>query len=84
MHRLFRFTAISTLAVLASLSFPLTSSAQAFAYVTNRSGNSVPVIDTSRNTAVATIPVEKAPVSVAITANGRHAYVTKGCRHPDR
>jgi len=47
----------------------------AFAYVANYAGSNVSVINTSSNTAVATIPVQTNPLAVAITPNGNFAYV---------
>ncbi len=47
-----------------------------FAYVTNENSNTVSVIDTPTNTVVATVPVGIVPVSVAVTPDGTHAYVT--------
>ena len=52
------------------------AAAQPFAYVTN--GDTVSVIDTATNTVVATIqlPVGTGPLCVAVTPDGKHAYVT--------
>lgn len=50
-----------------------------FAYVVNLADNNVSVIDTSTNTVVATIPVDPSPTIprfIAITPDGRFAYVT--------
>ena len=52
------------------------AAAAPFAYVANAGANSVSVIDTATHTVVATIPVGKAPFAVAVTPNGKHAYVT--------
>lgn len=60
-----------TLATLGSAS----AEAQTFAYVVNSSSNSVSVIDTSKNTVVATVPVNSSPQSVAVSPDGTHAYV---------
>ena len=46
-----------------------------FAYVTAGSGTVV-VIDTATNTVVATVPVGENAVGVAVTPDGKHAYVT--------
>jgi YVTN family beta-propeller protein len=45
-----------------------------FAYVANE-GGSVSVIDTATNTVVATVPVGGVPIGVAVTPDGKHAYV---------
>src|SRR5262245_50626979 len=50
--------------------------AKPFAYVTNAGSNTVSVIDTATNTAVATVPVGFSPSAVAITPDGTRAYVT--------
>jgi YVTN family beta-propeller protein len=50
--------------------------AQPFAYVTNIFADSVSVIDTASNTIVATVPVGREPLGVAITPDGTHAYMT--------
>jgi YVTN family beta-propeller protein len=50
------------------------AAAAPFAYVTG--DNSVSVIDTATNTVVATIPVGNDPFAVAVTPDGKHAYVT--------
>jgi DNA-binding beta-propeller fold protein YncE len=60
--------------------------AQPFAYVANGNGNSVSVIDTDPasatfDTVVAIIPVgfsPSSPIGVAITPDGKRAYVTLG------
>ncbi|MFD8478679.1 IPT/TIG domain-containing protein [Kitasatospora sp. NPDC059673] len=44
-------------------------------YVANFASNTVSVIDTGTNTAVATIPVDDGPVGVAIAPNGHAVYV---------
>jgi YVTN family beta-propeller protein len=43
--------------------------------VTNRGDNTVSVIDTASNTVVATVTVVSGPVGVAITPDGKNAYV---------
>jgi len=45
------------------------------AYVTNRGDDTVSVLDTTRNTVVATIPVGHAPVGVAVDPAAHRAYV---------
>lgn len=45
------------------------------AYVANANNNTVAVIDTASNTIVATVPVGRAPVAVAITPNRAFLYV---------
>jgi YVTN family beta-propeller protein len=49
-----------------------------FAYVANNgfASNSVSVIDTATNTVMATVPVGSLPNEVAVTPDGKHAYVT--------
>jgi YVTN family beta-propeller protein len=44
--------------------------------VANLGSNTVSVIDTASNTVVATVQVESAPIAVAITPDGTHAFVT--------
>ncbi|MGA5821110.1 Ig-like domain repeat protein [Kitasatospora sp. NPDC094028] len=46
------------------------------AYVANKGGNTVSLIETATNTVTTTIPVGTAPFDVAITPDGLHAYVT--------
>lgn len=46
------------------------------AYVANSGGDSVSVLNLSTGAPAGTIPVETAPVDVAITSNGAFAYVT--------
>ena len=54
-----------------------------FAYVTNDAANTVSVIDTATNTVVAaTLPVGIAPNGVAVTPDGKHAYVTNAIWPP--
>jgi YVTN family beta-propeller protein len=60
---------------------PLPAAAAPFAYVANSfSANGGPgtvsVIDTATNTVVATVPVGVQPEGVAVTPDGKHAYVT--------
>ena len=45
------------------------------AYVANYGSGDVSVVDTTTNTVVTTIPVGAEPTSVAITPDGRYAYV---------
>ena len=49
--------------------------AQTRAYVTNAQSNSVSVIDTATFSVIATVPVGSSPSAVAVTPNGRFAYV---------
>lgn len=49
-----------------------------FAYVVNLFGSSVSVIDVDTLKVIATIPVHEFPWDVAITPNGKRAYVTTG------
>jgi YVTN family beta-propeller protein len=54
------------------------AAAAPFAYVANyNSGGSgtVSVIDTATNMVVATVPVGSTPIAVAVTPDGKHAYV---------
>jgi len=54
----------------------VSANAQSFAYVVNRSSNSVSVINTATNALVATVTVGNNPWGVAITPDGTMAYVT--------
>jgi YVTN family beta-propeller protein len=49
--------------------------AQTRAYVTNNSDNTVSIIDTATHSVIATVPVGLGPAAVAVTPNGRFAYV---------
>ena len=49
-----------------------------FAYVVNQRSNNVSVIDTATNMVVATVPVGAVPGWVAVTPDGKYAYVTNG------
>jgi len=40
-------------------------------YVANRDANSITVIDTQKNTAIANVPTGKGPVRIAVTPDGR-------------
>src|SRR5262245_3201723 len=46
-----------------------------FAYVTNTGSRTVSVIDTATNTVVAAPATTGAPIRVAMTPNGKHAYI---------
>ncbi|MFZ3328855.1 MAG: hypothetical protein WA231_24625, partial [Methylocella sp.] len=46
------------------------------AYVTNFNASTVSVIATATNTVMATVPVGMSPNGVAVTPDGKHAYVT--------
>lgn len=46
-----------------------------FAYVANELSNDVSVIDTAANKVVATVPVGNGPLGIAITPDGKRAYV---------
>ena len=61
---------------LASMASP--AEAAPFAYVVNQRSNNVSVIDTATNMVVATVPVGAVPGWVAVTPDGKHAYVTNG------
>jgi YVTN family beta-propeller protein len=81
---------LSAVMVTASLLFTSSSSAAPFAagadttpqtewaYVTNSSSNSVTIIDTKTKKEVATIPVGKSPDAIAVTSDGKKAYVLDG------
>src|SRR2546427_8537450 len=58
------------------LALAVTAVAQPFAYVTNASSGSVSVIDAATRQVVATVPVGKNPLGVAVTPNGGFVYVT--------
>jgi YVTN family beta-propeller protein len=44
-------------------------------YTTNQTANTVSVTGTASNTVTGTIPVNLGPVGVAVTSDGRQAYV---------
>ena len=46
------------------------------AYVTNRTANTVSVVDTATNTVISTIAVGSSPAAIALLPNGTRAYVT--------
>jgi YVTN family beta-propeller protein len=46
-----------------------------FAYVTNNGSSTVSVLDTASNTVVATPSLDGAPLRVAVTADGKRAYI---------
>src|SRR5215471_13763668 len=46
------------------------------AYVSNFSDDSLSVIDTPTNQAIAVVPVGRGPVGVAVSPDGRTVYVT--------
>ena len=46
-----------------------------FAYVANNRSHDVSVIDTAGNTVVATVPVDGAPIRIAVTPDGKRAYI---------
>src|SRR5687768_13069267 len=52
-----------------------TTLAQTRAYVGNRNGFSLSVLDTATNTLVASIPLEAEPNSLAVTPDGRFVYL---------
>ena len=54
------------------------SAAAAFAYVVNSGSNTVSVVDigTTPPTVVATVPVGTNPYGVALSSDGKRAYVT--------
>src|SRR5215204_2533035 len=49
--------------------------ASPFVYVTNNASRTVSVLDTATNTVVATTPVDGAPIRVAVTPDGKRAYI---------
>src|SRR6266852_712958 len=70
--RSFRWLSLLLTAGLASVP----AAAQCDAYVAQNASNSVWVINTMTDAAVAVIPVQFSPLGVAITPNGAFAYVT--------
>jgi YVTN family beta-propeller protein len=78
---------LSAVMVTASLLFTTSSSAtpsaagtntapqKEWAYVTNSSSESVTIIDTKTKKEVATIPVGESPDAIAVTSDGKKAYV---------
>jgi YVTN family beta-propeller protein len=71
-------TMTGVLLILSGLSGAMTTAyAQTRAYVTNRSDNTVSVIDTATNTVIATIPLGTFafPHGVAVTPDGLRVYV---------
>jgi YVTN family beta-propeller protein len=81
---------LSAVMVTASLLFTSSSSAAPsaagantapqteWAYVTNSSSKSVTIIDTKTKKEVATIPVGESPDAIAVTSDGKKAYVLGG------
>lgn len=67
MHKMLRVIAIFAIVILASFAFPLGLSAQSYAYVANHQSNTLSVIDTTSDSAVATVTVEHNAYGVAIT-----------------
>jgi len=51
------------------------------AYVANNGSHEVSVIDTATNTVVTTVPVDGAPIRLAVTPDGKRAYIA--IRTPD-
>ncbi len=47
-----------------------------FAYIANKAGNTVSVVDTASNAVTATIPVGQSPYGVAVNSIGGRAYVS--------
>jgi len=52
-----------------------------YAYITNTNSNDISVIDTTKNTVVATVPVRYVPHGVAVMPDGTKVYVTNS--YPD-
>src|SRR5689334_19957690 len=73
-RRIVRLAALALLGVGIILGHAL-GEARPFVYVA-RSNNTVAVIDGTTHAVVATVPVGPSPNSIAITPNGKHAYVT--------
>ena len=46
------------------------------AYITNQDSDNISVIDTATNTVIATIPAGEYPEGVAVSQDGRRAYIT--------
>ncbi len=69
------FGALWALLVLAAAVSARPAEAAPFAYVANSHSGTISVIDMASNTAVATITVGSTPFGVAITPDGKHAYV---------
>jgi YVTN family beta-propeller protein len=46
------------------------------AYITNQDSDNISVIDTPTNTVIATIPAGEYPEGVAVSQDGRRAYIT--------
>jgi len=51
------------------------SSVRTYAYISNSESNNVSVIDTTTDTVIATVPVGKDPLGVAVSPDGRRVYV---------
>src|SRR2546426_11958212 len=71
------------LLAVASLAWPAAAGALPYAYISNSSGNSVSVIDTSTDSVVATIPVGYYPSDVAVTSDGTRAYAVNRSSNPN-
>jgi YVTN family beta-propeller protein len=46
------------------------------AYITNQDSDNISIIDTPTNTVIATIPAGEYPEGVAVSQDGRRAYIT--------
>jgi YVTN family beta-propeller protein len=46
-----------------------------FAYVTNTGSSTVSVLDTATNTVVATPSIDGGPIRIAVTPDGKRAYI---------
>ncbi|WP_179412815.1 beta-propeller fold lactonase family protein [Mucilaginibacter sp. E4BP6] len=55
---------------------PVSTLANGYAYITNRSSNTVSVINTAINTVVSTIPVNENPSAVIVSHDGSKAYIS--------
>src|SRR5438309_9413586 len=53
-------------------------------YVTNQLDNTLSVIDGSNYKVVATVPVGASPAGVAVSPDGRYAYIAEGGMTPSR
>jgi YVTN family beta-propeller protein len=67
---------VLTVAMLIALTAPAPAAADRTAYVTDNSSNTVTPIDIATNTAGTPITLGGSPVSVAITPDGKTAFVT--------
>jgi YVTN family beta-propeller protein len=76
MQRGHSFIKILGIAVLAVVMLMSIAGAAPFAYITNSGSNTVSVIDTATNKVTATVKVGYDPYGIAISPDGKKAYVT--------